>query len=38
MEKEKELLKFEEPTIEVIELEQKDVITASGEKGTTVIW
>lgn len=37
MEKE-ERLKFEEPVIEVVTLEQEDVITASGEKGTTIIW
>lgn len=35
---EKEKLKFEEPTCEVVTLEQEDVITASGEKGTTIFW
>lgn len=38
MEKEENRLKYEEPTLEVIVLEQKDIITASGEKGTTINW
>lgn len=33
-----EKIKFEEPFVEVVTLEQEDVITASGEKDTTIIW
>lgn len=33
-----EKIKFEEPFVEVVTLEQEYVITASGEKDTTIIW